>query len=226
MIHLSQAGKLPCRSWSLNSPDTCPGSKGSNGELVDACKGCYATTGCYNFHTTITPRANNKKDWKRDGWVDDMVEALTKEKFFRWFDSGDMYCLELAEKIYEVMWLTPNTKHWLPTRMHKFGKFHDILHDMNSLPNVMVRYSSDSVEGAYEKGHGSTIIPSGMGTPIGVKLCNAPKQGGKCLDCRDCWNRDIPVIGYIGHGHKMAKIIKLVQDRDYRPQIGTRRLYV
>ena len=49
MIKLSKASKMPCRSWSLQAIDTCPASIGSDGELVDACKGCYATTGNYNF---------------------------------------------------------------------------------------------------------------------------------------------------------------------------------
>ena len=35
------------RSWSLQALETCPGSIAAPGELVDACKGCYATSGNY-----------------------------------------------------------------------------------------------------------------------------------------------------------------------------------
>ena len=35
MIRLSKASKMPCRSWSLQALETCPGARKSNGELVD-----------------------------------------------------------------------------------------------------------------------------------------------------------------------------------------------
>jgi len=48
-IRISVTSKLDgIRSWSLQALETCPGSIESPGVLVDACKGCYATTGNYN----------------------------------------------------------------------------------------------------------------------------------------------------------------------------------
>ena len=49
MLKLSKASKMPCRSWSLQALDTCPGSRDKSGELVPACSGCYATDGNYRF---------------------------------------------------------------------------------------------------------------------------------------------------------------------------------
>ena len=147
MIKLSKAGKMPCRSWSLQAIDTCPASIGSDGELVDACKGCYATTGNYNFPNVKAPRIHNKEDWKRDNWVADMVAELDNDRYFRWFDSGDMYDLRLAEKILEICKATPWTRHWIPTRMHKFKKFSKVIEELNKLDNVVVRLSSDGVNG-------------------------------------------------------------------------------
>lgn len=210
MLKLSKTAKLGTKSWSLQAIETCPGSKDANGNLVPACSGCYATTGCYNFPDTKAVRADNKEDAKRAGWVPDMIAALKKQTHFRWFDSGDMYSLELAEKIYSVMKATPTTKHWLPTRMAKFPKFQAVIQRMQTLPNVMVRFSSDAVDGTYTPGvHGSTIIPEGMAVPAGVTVCHAPSQGGKCLDCRACYDKQVPVIGYIAHGKKMAKVIRI-----------------
>jgi hypothetical protein len=121
-----------------------------------------------------------------------------------------MYSLELAEKMLAIMVGTPSTKHWLPTRMHKFPKFQAIIAKMAALPNVMVRPSSDAVDGTFTKGvHGSTIIPEGNAIPSGVTVCTAPEQGGKCLSCRACYDKQVPVIGYIAHGKKMAKVIRL-----------------
>jgi hypothetical protein len=170
--------------------------------------GCYAVSGNYRFGNVIEPRRENKEDWKRDEWIKDMVIALRNERYFRWFDSGDVYALQLAEKIYSVMCATPHVKHWLPTRMHKFAKFADILARMQALPNVMVRPSSDSVSGDFIEGlHGSTIVPD-KSPREGVKLCHAANNDGKCGPCRDCYSKDIPVIGYLAHGRSMAKVIR------------------
>ena len=210
MFKLSKTSKLGTFSWSLQAVETCPGSVGADGQLVPACSGCYATTGCYNFKGTKAVRADNKADWQRAGWVNDMVHALRKQTHFRWFDSGDMYAIQLAEKMLEVMRSTPNTKHWLPTRMHKFPKFQTIIAAMMALPNVMVRPSSDEINGTYTPGfHGSTILPSADMADSNTFVCNAPDNGGKCLDCRACYDKSIPVIGYIAHGRKMAKVIRI-----------------
>ena len=147
MLKLSKASKMPGRSWSLQALDTCPGSKKRDGSLVDACSGCYATTGNYRFKNVKAPREHNREDWKRSEWVDDMVAELDNDRYFRWFDSGDVYDVRLAFKILEVMKRTPWCNHWLPTRMHKFAKFGPVLAEMSALANVVVRYSSDSITG-------------------------------------------------------------------------------
>ena len=207
---LSQVSKLDnIASWSLEAGTTCPASHDANGQLVDACKGCYAKQGNYRFSNVKKPRLFNQLDWVRDDWVDDMVKALSNDRFFRWFDSGDMYSIKLAEKMYQVMQLTPWVSHWLPTRMAKFAKFQTILEKMKALPNVMVRFSSDAVDGTLSPEHGSTILPANAPVPAGVTECKAPEQGGKCLDCRACYNKEVPVIGYRAHGKKMAKVIRL-----------------
>ncbi len=211
MIKLSKTSKLDgILSWSLQAIDTCPGSSDGNGGLVPACQGCYATTGNYRFSNVKKPREFNREDWKRLSWVDDMVKALDNSRYFRWFDSGDMYDLKLAKRIYLVMMLTPNVKHWLPTRMHKFDKFKGIIADMQKLPNVVVRLSSDSVTGDVIDGLNTSTIFSGD-VPEGVTECQAYQHEGKCNGCRACYDKDVQVIGYKAHGVKMAKVIKIMQ---------------
>ena len=209
MFKLSQASKMPCKSFSTQAVETCPGSIGKDGQLVDACKACYANSGTYLWPATKAVRALNKEGWQEESFVADMVKAIGKDRWFRWFDSGDVYSLGLAEKVFQVMVATPNTMHWLSTRMHKFPKFKAVLEAMAELPNVRVRYSSDSVLGEFGPEHGSTIIPPGAPVPEGVTVCQAPSQGGKCLECRACWSKDVPVVGYIGHGRSIGKVIKL-----------------
>lgn len=209
-IRISVTSKLDgVRSWSLQARETCPGSIDSNGELVAACAGCYAVGGNYRYPNVREPRIENREDWQRPEWVADMVAALRNDRFFRWFDSGDMYALPLAEKILDVMTLTPDVRHWLPTRMHKFTKFADVIARMQALPNVMVRPSSDSVIGEYIPGlHGSTIVPSIDQVPAGATLCHAANNAGKCGACRACYDKSVAVVAYVAHGRSMLKVVR------------------
>jgi hypothetical protein len=206
-VKISKTSKMPCKSWSLEAIATCPASKGEDGELVDACKGCYATTGFYLMRDAVNLRRYNKEDWKREEWVSEMVYELRKQTYFRWFDSGDVAWLKLAKKIYQVCEQTPHVRHWIPTRMYKFPKFKAILDKLNELPNVRVRFSSDSIEGSFTKEHASTIIPY-ADSPIEAFICEAYSRGGKCGECRACWHKDVPMIAYVAHGVKINKLIK------------------
>ena len=211
MIRLSKTSKLDgILSWSLQALETCPASKNKDGSLVDACKGCYATTGNYNYPNVKAPRIENKTDWQRAAWVTDMVNSLGNARYFRWFDSGDMYSIDLAQKIYEVMQLTSWVSHWLPSRMHKFTKFQDVINKMQSLPNVVVRLSSDSINGETIKGLTTSVIfNDDSQLTSNIKECEAYKHDGKCNGCRACYSKDVEVIGYRAHGVKMAKVIRL-----------------
>lgn len=210
---LSKASKMPCRSWSLQALETCPGSRNSDGSLVAACAGCYATTGNYRFANVKAPREFNRDDWKHSDWVEAMVRELDNDRYFRWFDSGDLYDVRLAYKILEVMKQTPWVKHWLPTRSYKFVKFQPVLQQMEALPNVVVRYSSDSVTGGIVYAlNSSTIVPSEDQVPDGAELCRSYDNAGKCGDCRACWDKSNRVIAYLAHGAKMKKVIRIIAE--------------
>jgi hypothetical protein len=214
MIKLSKTSKLDgILSWSLQALDTCPGSKDETGALVPACSGCYATTGNYRFSNVKAPRLHNQEDWKREAWVSEMILALENSRYFRWLDSGDLYSLQLAEKVLEVMKATPWVKHWLPTRMMKFPKFREVLGQMQALPNVMVRFSSDSVTGEFTPEHGSTIIPDATLAPAEAFVCRAYEHDGRCNGCRACYDKAVPLIAYVAHGKKMGKVIKILSVR-------------
>ena len=77
---LSRTSKLGCYSWSLQAVDKCPASRGDDGELVEVCKGCYATQGFYHMPDAISLRERNDVEWRQDTWVDDMVKALLSPK--------------------------------------------------------------------------------------------------------------------------------------------------
>lgn len=217
-VKLSNTSKLGVKSWSLQALNTCPASLDANGDLVAACKGCYATSGNYRFSNVRAPREFNKQAWKNESFVNDFVIELHKERFFRWFDSGDMYSLQLAEKIYQIMQLTPHVKHWLPTRMYKFKKFHSVIKKMQALDNVVVRLSSDHIDGTkvdsiYNQvsDTNSVIIPSDAVNDYAEGfICRAYRQEGKCLNCTACYDKNIKTIAYVGHGKAMVKNQKLI----------------
>lgn len=216
-VKLSNTSKLGVKSWSLQALDTCPASIGKDGKLVDACKGCYATQGQYYFSNVIAPRLYNQNAWKHEHFVSDFVKALKHESYFRWFDSGDLYDIRLAEKIYQIMVQTPHVMHWMPTRMYKFSKFKNILERMHALHNCVIRLSSDSIQGdIVENKHNvaidtnSTIIADDALHTLqnGVFICQAPQQNGKCLECKACYVKSTKTIAYIAHGRKMISNIK------------------
>jgi hypothetical protein len=51
-------------------------------------------------------------------WVGAMALLINskKSKWFRWHDSGDVQDVDHLLKIFAVCKLTPETRHWLPTR--------------------------------------------------------------------------------------------------------------
>ncbi len=173
---LSKTSKMPAKSWSLPAWETCPGAR-SSGKPAEACEGCYALTGAYQFPSTIKAREHNLEDWKKDDWCDAMVKAIGKDKYFRWFDSGDIYCMELAEKIIEVVRRTPDCKHWLPTRSHK------------------------AIQGLY--GYLTDYTKEYFKPEKGYALCRAYTRGGKCGDCRACWSNKVDTVAYVKHGKKV-----------------------
>ena len=218
MVKLSKTSKLGTFSWSLQARETCPGSVDTNGDLVPACAGCYATYGNYGFPAVKKTRVDNREAWQDANFVTDMIAALRHEKYFRLFDSGDFYHVELVKKWYAICEALPDVKFWIPTRSHKVAKLALWIHKLSALPNVAVRYSADSVDGTYDPAlHGSVIysdntqldlrdVVSGLVYPCPAYT---EEHGGKCLDCRKCYDKQTPVIAYKAHGVKMKKVIRI-----------------
>jgi len=212
-VRISKTSKLDgINSWSLPARVTCPGALDDNGNLCPVCKGCYAAGGRYRMANVIAPRMENMEDWKREDWVADMVAALGKAEYFRWLDSGDVYCKALAEKIEQVIKATPNCKHWLPTKSYRVPEIKEVLDRIRELPNAVVRYSSLEVDGSHERGlHGSTCVPAqDWEVPSYVHVCKAYEHDGKCSGCRACWNKQVEVIAYVAHGQAMKKQVSIL----------------
>ena len=112
-----------------------------------------------------------------------------KVKYFRWHDSGDVQNLEHLNKIYEVCKLTPTIKYWMPTREAWIND-----HVTRAPDNLIIRFSMPMVNqvAAGSWPNTSTVVTSGA-------TCPAPKQGGKCKECRMCWTKSIKNVSYGKH---------------------------
>jgi hypothetical protein len=211
MVKLGQTTKMPGKSWGLPAGSTCPGARASDGTIVPVCKACYAKTGNYSYPAVRGAREFNRTDWRREQWVSEMIQELSQESYFRWFDSGDLYHPELGHRMLSVIKGTPHVQHWIPTRSHTVPRLRAILELIAAEPNARVRYSSPNADGTYSAEHGSTVIPF-SDWPTGAQVCPADQQGGRCGVCRACWSKAVPVIAYVGHGlvmsHKKKQILK------------------
>lgn len=193
--------KMPGRTWDLPAVLTCKGSFNSDGTVENACKKCYASKGTFIYKNVKQVRLNNMLAWKNPDWVKNMIKEIKKtDLYFRFFASGDAYEVELLEKIYEICLECKDTYFWIPTRMFKFSEFRPIIDKLNSLPNVVVRFSSDSITGQKIEGdYTSSIIPK----PVDIRetrfICPSYLQGGKCADCRECWSKDRQEVLYPLH---------------------------
>jgi len=215
MIHsLSKTSKMPSKSWGLPAWDTCPSARDSKGKPVDACANCYALQGSYTWPVVKASRERNKRHWKHRTFVSAMVDLIKKEgkrnkkNLFRWFDSGDIYHIDLALKIEEIIKATPDIRHWIPTRQYKDKSILPILKRINKLPNAVARFSSDSVNGEMLNApYSSTITQNAddIKSSKGVSICGAYKRNGKCESCTACWDKRINTIVYPLHGNKVKR---------------------
>ena len=192
---LSQTSKMPCRSWGISATKCKTGSKLAQ-KKGTVCHDCYALKGAYVWPSVRKAHERRLSLINTSGWVDNMVSAINNDKYFRWFDSGDIQDDNHLADIVRVAIATPDTKHWLPNKeylivaryMRKHGSFPK---------NLTVRVSSPNIDQApiehYQ--HTSTVHTN---QPFG-RECIAHKQDNECKDCRACWNPRIKNISYRYH---------------------------
>jgi len=187
---LSAPGKMPEGSYNLPAHACQTGAKLR--EIPGTpCFGCYAFKGRYNFPNVKDALSRRLESLTHPDWVQAMVVLIKGKKFFRWHDSGDLQGPEHLKKIFEVCKLTPETQHWLPTQERKLLTFLDPA----IIPtNLIIRLSSSKIDGPRSTAwtHTSSVVMKGAS-------CPAPGQGGKCKECRVCWNKKIKHVSYGKH---------------------------
>jgi hypothetical protein len=128
----------------------------------------------------------------RKTWIDSMAYLLNnrKHELFRWHDAGDIQSVDHLRMIVEVVELTPQIKHWLPTKESKTVK--DYFNKYGAIPeNLCLRLSGNMVnKPAPTKLANKLGIQTSTVTTNGDQTCVAYKQNGECRDCVKCWNTD------------------------------------
>ena len=197
---LSQTSKMPCKSYSLPTEACHTGFRMAQikGSI---CASCYADKGNYaRYANNIKPAQFARLDSLSDPyWVHAMANLIANDPYFRWHDSGDLQSLQHLEQIAQVCELTPNTRHWLPTR--EYGIVKSYIAKYGSIPaNLTIRLSAmypDKpvvIPASLQNIKGITASNVHTSKPIGQR-CAAPDQAGECKECRACWSDAVVSYG-------------------------------
>ena len=185
---LTRTSKMPGLSYSLPAWECKTGSK-LRKIKNSVCSMCYALKGNYTIYKAIKAAQYVRLDsLKNSLWVAAMVAQINRQKFFRWHDAGDVQDLEHLKNIYEVCKLTPQIKHWMPTREAWIKDHLD-----NKPANLVIRFSPPMI------GQKNTTWPNSSMVVLKGASCPAPSQGNSCGDCRACWDPKIKVVSYGKH---------------------------
>ena len=186
---LSKPSKMPGPAYNL------PASRCKTGAKLtkipgSVCAGCYALKGRYRFGNVQAALERRYKSLDHPQWTEAMTTLVKDHPWFRWHDSGDIRDTDHLEKIFKVCASTPETRHWLPTREPWVQKI-----EKERIPkNLCVRVSGSMIDGPSSKSWPwtSTVVKKN-------KTSLAANQGNKCLDCRQCWNRNVKNVAYGKH---------------------------
>ena len=194
---LSNTSKLGCKSISLNAKNCKTGSKLAK-KKGSVCFGCYALKGCYQFPVVQNAMERRMKFFYHKDFIPIMVFLLSslRKKKFRWFDSGDVQNTIMALNILEICRLTPDIKHWIPSKEYKIWR--EALKIQKLPKNVCLRMSSPNIDQEPLKGFENTSTVHKDKKAFGLE-CIAYKQDGKCLDCEACFNKKVKNVSYPLH---------------------------
>ena len=185
---MTRTSKMPGLSYSLPAWECKTGSK-LRKVKGSVCASCYALKGNYTRYKAIKAAQYVRlKSLKDSRWIEAMIAQVKRSTYFRWHDAGDVQDLDHLNKIYEVCRQTPGTKHWMPTR-EAWIKDH-----LDRAPsNLVIRFSPPMI------GQRNDTWPNSSMVVEKDASCPAPSQGGKCGDCRQCWDPAVKVVSYGKH---------------------------
>ena len=187
---LSKPSKMPGWAYGIPAKECKTGSKLR--KVKDSvCYNCYALKGCYVFKVVQDAQYRRLASVKHELWTGAMALLINskKSKEFRWHDSGDVQDEAHLLKIFAVCKLTPDVKHWMPTREAW------VKHFLPECPdNLVIRFSMPMIDQPAAGGwdNTSTVVTAGA-------TCPAAKQNNECKNCRACWDKSVKNVAYGKH---------------------------
>lgn len=197
---LSEPSKMPCYSYSIPAWECKTGMKLRN-VANTICSKCYALKGRYLYSNVKNALTKRFASIANKDWVEKMTFLIKNKEssgYFRWHDSGDLQSLEHLEKIVAVTRNLPSINFWLPTREYSIIAEYVAKH--GSFPqNLTVRLSALLLEGKPPVSIAKrfNLVTSGV-SKVGF-TCPSSSQGGKCLTCRACWDKNVENVNYKQH---------------------------
>lgn len=172
------------------------------------CENCYAhERNRYRFDNVKKALKRRYTKLTDPEWISGMVTLIGKIRYFRWHDSGDIQSLAHLDNIVAVCRLTPNTRHWLPTKEWSAegkGIVNRWVETRGSFPdNLCIRLSKHMVDEipACDESIAGIDTWSGVTKDANKATCPATLNGGSCEynDCRACWNTNRKSVVYLNH---------------------------
>lgn len=189
---LSITEKMPCPSWGISAVRCRLGAVLAQQEGTP-CGSCYALKGRYRFQ-----KVKDKLEERYEGlfdplWTPSMVFLIRwyAERYFRWFDSGDLQGENHLRNIVTIAENVPDVSMWLPTRETEYVRAVERFPE-----NLTVRVSSNTIDGSPPQfPHTSVVSRDGADG----YACPSLHQGNSCGSCRACWDQDVKNVVYSLH---------------------------
>lgn len=196
---LSAPSKMPGHAYGIPA-QACKVGGALREVPGSTCSKCYALKGRYVMPNVKAKQAYRLASIAGPHWVEAMVWLIVDagDDAFRWHDAGDLQDLTHLADIVEVCRMTPEVKHYLPTRERAIVLSY--LRQFGAFPaNLAVRLSAAMIDAP------PPVVPAGALTSTVYRdkahgfACPARKQGNQCRSCRACWDRSVPSIAYPLH---------------------------
>ena len=205
---LSAPGKMPGAAWSIPAEFCKVGSILREKVPNSPCAKCYALKNRYVFPNVRAALARRHATYLADpdAWAVAMEASIRKKGLpeFRWFDAGDIIDVRMLRLIAKIARQLPDIAFWLPTQQR--AEVREFLASETKPDNLTIRLSAPLI--------GLELRPATQGLLAGIPVstvrtkgtearksewqCPAPEQGHKCVNCRACWDNDVPVVSYKG----------------------------
>lgn len=201
---LSDPSKMPGYGYSI-PPKYCKLGQVLAKIAGTVCHSCYAMKGRYVFPVVVEAMERRYQSLNNPLWEKAMAFIINtknrKGKYpeFRWHDAGDVQSVQHVKAIAEVCRLTPDIRHWMPTR--ELGIIADTAERGVHLPeNLTIRLSAGRVNQRLRTSKLASMVVSDKNQkPDDVFMCPSKGQGNQCLTCRACWDKSIQTIAYYAH---------------------------